>query len=115
MCDCDPPKCWTTSTPRARKAHLCCECSGVIPPGEVYHVFSGVWDDARTYKTCAVCEKLRLGHQTCCLAFTELMTHLVEADDQAALRVFITNALDRGADVPAWVVNALEPINAPIP
>lgn len=116
MCDCEPPSCYTECTPRARKGHVCCECRGIILPGEIYHVFSGIWDArASTYKTCPVCEKLRIGFQAkseCCIPFEALCEHLVESDDQAALRAFVTNALDRGADVPKWIIAAIEPVEA---
>ncbi len=54
------PTVFDASTPRARKAHRCCECRGVIPPGEQYHLFTGLWDGRwDAYKTCEDCEKLR--------------------------------------------------------
>jgi hypothetical protein len=56
----EAPSCYTASTPTARKPHKCCECRGLITPGEKYHRFSGIWDgEADTYKTCADCQKLR--------------------------------------------------------
>ena len=55
----DPPKCWTQKTPKAHKEHRCCECRGTIFIGETYHLFSGIWDSAQSYKTCAECEVLR--------------------------------------------------------
>ena len=55
----EPPKAYTISNPRARKEHLCCECCGTIATGEKYHVFSGIWDTAESFKTCAECEILR--------------------------------------------------------
>jgi hypothetical protein len=55
----DAPKVYSTSTPKARKEHKCCECRGTISVGETYHIFSGIWDSAATFKTCAECEQLR--------------------------------------------------------
>ncbi len=55
----EPPKCFSESNPKARKSHICCECRGTIPAGERYHVFSGIWDDAYTFKTCDDCQRLR--------------------------------------------------------
>jgi hypothetical protein len=57
--DFELPKCYTSTNPRARKPHTCCECRGTISKGEKYHLFSGIWDEAHTYKTCAECEVLR--------------------------------------------------------
>ncbi len=55
----DPPKCWTQKTPKSSKEHRCCECRGTIAIGETCHLFSGIWDSAQSYKTCAECEILR--------------------------------------------------------
>lgn len=43
-------------TRRARKPHKCCECGGIIKPGERYEHASGVWEwGPDSYKTCADC------------------------------------------------------------
>jgi hypothetical protein len=48
------------TTPRARKEHKCCECRGIIHPGEKYHRTWGVWNaEVSTFKTCNECEALR--------------------------------------------------------
>lgn len=40
----------------ARKQHKCCECSGVITPGEKYKRYFGVWDgDFSQYRMCIEC------------------------------------------------------------
>jgi hypothetical protein len=58
----DYPSCWTDSHPTARIRHRCCECGGVIEPGEKYHIFSGVWDgEPSRYKTCSDCQSIRRG------------------------------------------------------
>lgn len=50
----------TTTTPRARKEHQCCECLRVIVPGEVYErvrgAVEGRWEE---HKTCLGCQRLR--------------------------------------------------------
>ena len=52
--------CSTTSRPKARKPHECCECGEAIPAGAVYERLTGVWDgDAATFKTCASCVEIR--------------------------------------------------------
>lgn len=56
---CDTPKVCSSSNPRARKEHKCCECRGVIRTGEKYHVVTGLWDSWGRYKICPECEALR--------------------------------------------------------
>jgi len=47
-------------TRRARKAHKCCECGGVIPVGAEHEVCTGRWDGMfDTYRTCAACAEIR--------------------------------------------------------
>jgi len=51
-----PAKVYTRVTRKARKAHRCCECHGVIKPGERYEHARGIWEwGAESYKTCADC------------------------------------------------------------
>ncbi len=113
MCDCDPPKCWRRSTPRARKAHRCCECRGIIPVGEVYHVFSGIWDDPATFKTCIVCETIRAGMQDRtneCVGFGLLLEFLLESHQTPSLWFvkWIANAEARGVTVAQFIKDACE-------
>lgn len=57
------PSCFQETTRKARLRHRCCECKGVIEPGENYLYSSGVWDgDAMDYHTCADCEAIRYKH-----------------------------------------------------
>jgi hypothetical protein len=45
---------------RARKQHTCCECDGIIRPGELYYYRRGLWDGTwDTFRTCHDCEALR--------------------------------------------------------
>lgn len=45
---------------KAKKAHKCSECRGVIGAGETYEHARGVWDgEPGTYKTCKDCADLR--------------------------------------------------------
>ena len=45
---------------KARKAHRCCECSGVIQPKETYHYHSGIWEgEPDDFKICSDCQKLK--------------------------------------------------------
>ena len=54
--------CHTVKYPKARKEHLCCECSYRIETGIRYEYFSGVWGDheAGSFKTCRRCLGLRV-------------------------------------------------------
>lgn len=61
VCSCDgsSPSAFWVETPKARKDHKCCECSGTIKAGETYTRYSGIWDGERaSYKTCADCEDM---------------------------------------------------------
>lgn len=55
----ESPVVYSTSTPKAKLKHTCCECRGEIQPGEKYHLFAGLWDDWGSFKTCVDCETLR--------------------------------------------------------
>lgn len=108
MCDCEMPSCSTQSTPRARKAHTCCECRGGILPGERYQLITGVWEGSgSSYKTCLQCAALRspLKKLTgCCTAFHELYGELREAcgqykDGPALLARFEAIRIQRGAAI----------------
>lgn len=58
--DGDGPSCSTTSRPKARKEHRCCECREVIAAGAVYERITGIWDgSAGTFKTCLICAEIR--------------------------------------------------------
>ncbi len=49
-----------TSILKARKQHRCCECSGMILPGQQYERVSGVWEgNADAFKTCLPCMEAR--------------------------------------------------------
>lgn len=46
--------------PVARKPHVCCECKGVIQPGQRYSRFVGKWEgEIIKYSTCSLCEEIR--------------------------------------------------------
>lgn len=56
------PSAYIHLTPKARKQHRCCECRGVIEPGEFYHIHQGIWDGVpERYKVCVDCEEMREG------------------------------------------------------
>ncbi len=81
MCDCDyeQPAVYGLEQPRARKPHTCCECRGVIQPGEVYNRHHGIWDgSASTFKICVDCEALRNALGGECLPAFEFLWEDVE-------------------------------------
>jgi len=48
------------SNVKAKKVHICIECTYKIPVGEVYEYVTGLWNGTwGTYKTCLKCQKLR--------------------------------------------------------
>ena len=54
------PSAYVKDNPKARKPHRCCECCGIIQPGEHYWNHHGVWDgQGSTFKVCADCETLK--------------------------------------------------------
>lgn len=53
------PRLIDISSPKARKAHRCCECWSLILPGESYERIKGLWDEFETYKTCSFCADVR--------------------------------------------------------
>lgn len=59
--DCDGYSDFTSrETPRARKAHRCCECRTAIVPGQSYVRDSGKFDgDFYSEKTCLPCAEIR--------------------------------------------------------
>lgn len=72
MDDCESPSAYRHLERKARKYHRCCECGGVIKPGERYHVHSGIWSGAPgSYKNCADCEVIRCELDEC-VAFGQL-------------------------------------------
>ncbi len=84
------PTCWKTCMPTARIRHRCCECYGVIEPGERYHLDSGVWDgEGESFKTCLQCDEIRTEEQRGmhgdCIAFGYLLEHVVESGDRKLL------------------------------
>lgn len=58
-CDYEPSTIWNVTEPKARIHHQCCECLGLIKPGERYKkadsLFDGRWS---TYKRCADCQHI---------------------------------------------------------
>ena len=65
MGDYDPAEFYSSTWPKARKPHKCCECRREIAPGEKYERTVGKWDGQMdTYLTCSECVEIR--QQFCC-------------------------------------------------
>ena len=105
--DYDPPKCYTTTNPKARKDHVCCECEGRIRKGERYIYTSGIGDEPFTYKTCADCDNLRIAE--CVTApYTGLDECLCEAENFYAMAKMTQNRLSRGVKPHEWAMKNYE-------
>lgn len=107
MCDCgDSPEVWRISRPTARREHSCCECRGLIRPGEAYRSFWGVWDgEAKTYKTCTSCISLdgwmRDGHDCFCPTFGNLHTDALDLVHESGEAALIAECKRRIAEIRA--------------
>lgn len=64
MCDCSSnyPEFFRSQTIISRKAHRCCECHFLMPPGSCCEKISGKWvmsDVAESFYTCPDCVEIR--------------------------------------------------------
>jgi hypothetical protein len=108
------PQAGSGSSPTARKEHKCCECHGVIPIGEKYHLYSGIWDgSAAAYKTCAECEVLRKYVSDTIRdyderpGFGELCEFVFEIARADWIRRYIDIGTARGVVIPQWMPRRL--------
>lgn len=105
MCDCgDGPTTYRETKPVARREHKCCECRGVINPGEPYHSLWGVWDgDAKTFKTCADCSDfaavMRDEYDCFCPHFGNLHVDALDYVDESGDDALIAECKDRIAAI----------------
>jgi hypothetical protein len=57
--DYDTTGCVKAVTRKARKEHVCCECSCIIKKGEMYVYESGIWDgQPDSYRFCVICKSI---------------------------------------------------------
>lgn len=76
--DYEPAACFSETDRTERKAHVCCECSRTIEPGETYRHESGVWDGRpASYRTCVDCVSIRNTY-TCGYIYGMLLVSLRE-------------------------------------
>jgi hypothetical protein len=58
----EEPSVLRTTWYKARRAHQCCECQGVIQPGDRYEYVSGCWEGEWShFSTCVGCAHMRDG------------------------------------------------------
>lgn len=109
----EAPRCCKHVTPKARKAHECCECNGTISKGETYHRISGVWDEPETFKRCNDCQILvdKIDAEPTCedgVPFGRLYEYVTDQGAKRELLIeYVENALRRGATVQEWILNRL--------
>jgi hypothetical protein len=80
----------SSSTPRARKEHVCNECRRVVQPGELYERIVMLYEgDFQTAKTCTACVEARKWLEEQCGGFIygQVLEELEEHwDDEVKLR-----------------------------
>ena len=76
---CDIAEFYKKSILRARKNHICNECSEVIVKGSMYEKITGKWDgEIITHKTCIPCTRVRSNYCPNGSIMGELREHLEE-------------------------------------
>lgn len=56
---CEKPRVYLNEKRKARKNHVCSDCGGLIPEGEIYYDISGNWDGVWShYKYCSDCDSI---------------------------------------------------------
>ncbi len=101
---------YSSSKPKARKEHKCCECRGVIQPGEHCHIFSGFWDTWQSFKTCDDCDKLRaevdkdIAHREDASPFSELYETVFESREPKWVAAYMATKRKRGAKIHDWMI-----------
>ncbi|KAB2918507.1 MAG: hypothetical protein F9K29_08040 [Hyphomicrobiaceae bacterium] len=85
--DLDGPSVFDERLVKAKKAHKCTECCGVILPGEMYLKTWGIWEgEAHTFKRCADCidlVKWAEAHVPCiCWLYGETHSNIRDAMDE---------------------------------
>ena len=106
----EPAELYCHNMRTAHKAHVCCECRGVIRVGEKYHYHHGIWGGrAADYKVCLNCEELRgeVDADAGDIADTTPFGGMAESVDgvgcPALWRRFVAIKDKRGAVVPSWM------------
>lgn len=107
----DGPKIYRDDIRLAYKKHKCYECDSIISKGEIYHVFTGLWDGWNSFKSCSSCNKLRheidsASNEPIC--FGELQDHVFEGSDTDQMKRFIDNMILRDTIIPEWMREKLQ-------
>jgi hypothetical protein len=89
-CDYDEPSFYRKKVRRARKAHKCYECSGMILPSDTYEYAVGKWDAISVFVTCQHCVNIRTwtrNNMPClCWSHGNTIDDCREAVDEAVFR-----------------------------
>lgn len=109
---CERLSVYVHATPKARVSHKCCECLGIILPGETYHRHNGVFEgQGFTSKVCMECEQIRdeidkeVEHWDDRVCIGQLFEHATERNtNPSILKKFVENSIRRGVKVPDWVM-----------
>lgn len=114
------PSAFSERNPTARKSHKCCECHGIIQPGEKYELFSGVWEGrGESFKTCHECAEIRKAinkglHHEEMTPLTELYQTVMEGRDKRYVIPFLANKRNRGAEIPSWMLRIEAGVNTEV-
>ena len=98
--------------PKARKDHVCDECHGTIPKGEIYALHHGVFDGAGfSHKMCIDCEKLideiNQGHPFEETVWNGGLCEFASEEGDETLRRYADIKKKRGATILPWITNRL--------
>ena len=93
---------------RARNRHKCCECLGVIQPGEMYFYHSGIgMDGPESFKICNDCENMLDRFKTHdmdeAIGFTQLCESIFESQELKDIHEFLNTCFRRGS-FSVWMV-----------
>lgn len=105
MCDCEYPRISINVVRKARKSHVCYECSSIINPKEEYEESRYLHDDGWTnVKLCSLCSELSkwlLESTDCCYSLGQLLQEFINSDDIVRQYPNARSVKDRGD----WISN----------
>jgi hypothetical protein len=109
----DGPKIYRNEMRVSRKEHVCCECSSLIGRSEIYHVFTGLWDNWGRFKTCDSCNCIRnkidmeRSRHDDPLCFGGLVEAILDSDNQEMLVKFVDNMISHDNIPPEWILDRI--------
>ena len=105
---------------KARKAHKCVSCGGIIKAGEFYKYHHGVFDGSGfSDKVCTDCHDMINEinselHPDDTISVSELSDAVFESD-AATIKKFIENKIKRGCEIRPWMTERLNETPKGIP